>query len=37
MILLTKSTDQLKNGMPDNSIIDESVHLYEEEISEVLG
>ena len=27
--------DDLKNGMPDNSIIDESIRLYEEEISGV--
>ena len=25
------------NGMPENSIINESVRLYEEEINEVLG
>lgn len=27
----------MSNGMPDNSIIDESIRLYEEEVSEVLG
>ena len=27
----------LLDGMPDNSIINESVRLYEEEINEVLG
>ena len=29
--------DDLAEGMPDNSIIDESVRLYEEEINEVMG
>ncbi|MFH1898746.1 MAG: ATP-binding protein [Candidatus Desantisbacteria bacterium] len=29
--------DDLLNGMPDNSIIDESIRLYKEEISGVLG
>ena len=27
----------MSNGMPDNSIIDESIRLYEEEVGEVLG
>ncbi len=29
--------DDLLNGMPNNSIIDESVRLYKEEVNEVLG
>jgi predicted ATPase len=29
--------DDLKNGMPDNPIIDESIRLYREEVSQVLA